>query len=109
MKATTKKVVKIIISLVYIIWALLSPLTALRAILDLDIHAIIGVIPSLLMLFAGIFGLIGIKKNFCRIFGIVIFILAAISAVVAILGSGLIAAISPIITALLAWLFIVCL
>lgn len=109
MKATTKKLVKVLISILYIVWALLSPLTAIEAILNLDIHAIIGVIPSILMLLAGIFGLIGIKKSLCRVFGVVIFVIAVATAVFAVLGSGLIAASSPIITALLAWLFIACL
>lgn len=109
MKKNTKKIVKVVISLIYIVWGLLSPVTAIKAILDLDLSAIIAVIPSILMLIVGILGLFGIKPKTCHALGVVVFVLALISAVFAVLGSGLVTAVSPIITALLAWLFIVCL
>ncbi len=104
MSATAKKVLKIIISIVYILWGLWSPISALKAILDLNVGAIASAAVGVLMLLAGIFGLIGIKKIKCRIFGIVIFV-CSLLAVVAALPS---ISINAIITAVLAWLFIVC-
>ena len=108
MKFATRKIVKIIISIVYIIWGLFSPIAAFNAILALDLSAIIATIPSLLMLFAGILGLLSIKKLKCRIYGIILFVCALAVAIPTLLTAGLIAAISPLITALLAWLYIIC-
>ncbi len=108
MKKATKSIFRIIISIIYIIWGITAPLTAIRAILDLNVPAILSATVGVLMLLAGIFGLIGMKKIKCRIFGIVIFVFAVATAVTAVLGAGITASISPIITALLAWLFIVC-
>ena len=56
------------------------------------------------MLLAGIFGLIGIKKLKCRIFGIVIFVFALIGVVTALPSLNA----NSLVTAILAWLFIAC-
>ena len=106
MKKGTKNVFRIIISIIYIIWGIMSPITAIQAILALNIPAIVSATVGVLMLLAGIFGLFGLKKSKCRAFGIVIFVFALIAVVTAIVGAGGI--VNPIITALLAWLFIVC-
>ncbi len=105
MKATTKKALKIIISIIYIIWGIAAPLTAFKAILALDLGAIASAVVGVMMLLAGIFGLMGVKKLKCRLFGIVIFICALIAVVVALPVINW----ASIITALLAWLYIVCL
>ena len=91
-----------IISIVYIVWGILSPLTALEAIIALDLSALLAAGVGILMLLAGIFGLVGIKKGKCRIFGIVIFVFAVVSAVLAF-------SVNSVVTAVLAWLFIICL
>ena len=100
-----KKLIRVLISLLYIFWGLYSPISAFRAIVALDGGAIASALVGLLMLFAGICGLIGIKKGKCRIFGIVIFVLAILAVVAAL------PAISwrAIVSAILAWLFIACL
>ncbi len=105
MKAGTKKVLKIVISIIYIIWGITAPLTAIKAILDLDLGAIASAVVGIMMLLAGIFGLIGIKKLKCRIFGIVIFVCALIAVVLALPVINW----TSIVSALLAWLYIVCL
>lgn len=105
MKIGTKKVIKIIISIIYILWGIYAPITAFQAILALDVGAIVSATVGVLMLLAGIFGLIGIKKIKCRIFGIVIFIFSLVAIAVSLPAIN----VSSIITALLAWLFIVCL
>ena len=104
MKKSTKNILKIIISIIYIAWGILSPLSAIQAIIALDISAILSATVGVLTLLAGIFGLIGIKKTKCRIFGIVIFVFSVIAVVVAIPDIS----VRGIITAVLAWLFIVC-
>ena len=106
MKKTTKNVLRIVISIVYILWGISAPLTALRAILDLDIGAIASATVGVLTLLAGIFGLIGIKRIKCRVFGIIIFVCSLVALAMS-LPSGL--AWQPIVTAILSWLFIICL
>ena len=104
MKKGTKTVLRIIISIVYIIWGLYSPLSAIKAILALNIPAVISATGGVLMLLAGIFGLIGMKKIKCRVFGIIIFAFAIVAVVTALPAIS----VDSIVTALLAWLFIVC-
>ena len=105
MKKSTRNIFKIVISIIYILWGILSPITAFKAILALDIGALLAASVGVITLLAGIFGLIGIKKIKCRIFGIVIFVLSIVSVVVALPGLN----INGIVNALLAWLFILCL
>ena len=78
MKSATKKILKIIISIIYIIWGIYSPLSVIKAVIALDIGAIISAFVGVLTLLAGIFGVIGIKKTKCRIFGIIIFIFSLV-------------------------------
>ncbi len=102
MKKKTKNVLKIIISLIYIIWGIYSPIQAFEAVVALDVGAMISASVGILMLLAGIFGLFGLEKKKCRIFGIIICVFSVIGVVVAFPN------IPAIITAVLAWLFIVC-
>ena len=104
MKRATKTILKIVISILYIVWGLYAPASAIQAVLALDLGAIASAAVGILMLFAGIFGLIGIKKLKCRIFGIVIFICSVGAVVVALPAINA----SSIVTAILAWLFIIC-
>ena len=106
MKKSTKKILKVVISILYIIWGITAPLTAIGAILAFDLSALIGAAVGVLMLLAGIFGLFGIKSDKCKLFGAIIFIGAAVSFVLSILGGGF--AWSNIVSAILAWLFITC-
>ena len=66
-------------------------------------HSDIDIFPKILYI-AGIFGLFGLKKGKCRAFGIVIFIFAIVSVVLALPTIS----VNSIVTAVLAWLFIVC-
>ena len=105
MKCPAKKIIKILISIVYIVWGIYSPISAIRAVLDLDVGAMISAAVGVLTLLAGIFGLVGIKKTKCRIFGIVILVAAVLGIVVALPTIS----VSLIVNAILAWLFILCL
>ncbi|MBR2293118.1 MAG: hypothetical protein IKA44_02265 [Clostridia bacterium] len=105
MKASTKKVLRVLISIVYILWGLYSPISAIKAILDLNIGAIASATVGVLTLLAGIFGLVGVKKNKCRVFGIIIFVCSIIAVVLALPSIS----VNSIVTAILAWLFIACL
>lgn len=104
MKKTTKNVLRIIVSIIYILWGLYSPIQAFEAVLALNVSAMITAGVGILMLLAGIFGLIGMKKIKCRVFGIIIFVFAIVGVISALPALN----VNSIITALLAWLFIVC-
>lgn len=105
-KSTTKNIFRVIISIIYIIWGIYSPLSIIKAVLALDVGAIIVASVGVITLLAGIFGLIGIKKNKCRAFGIVIMVLSIISIIYSIPMGGI--SVNSIINAVLAWLFISC-
>lgn len=105
MKKSTKNVLRVIISIVYIVWGIYSPISAIQAIISLNVGAIVSAAVGVLTLLAGIFGLIGVKKGKCRAFGIIIFIFSVVAAVLALPTI----ATNSIINAILAWLFIICL
>ncbi len=104
MKKSTKNVLKVLISIIYIVWGIYSPIDAFAAVLALSVPAMISAGVGVLTLLAGIFGLFGMEKEKCRIFGIIICIFSLIGVVTALPALN----ITSIITALLAWLFIVC-
>ena len=106
MKKSTKNILRVVISIVYIIWGIFSPITALEAIIALDPIALASATVSVLMLLAGLMGLFGIKKNKCRVFAVIVFVFALITAILSVF-SGI--DVRAIVTAILAWLFITCL
>ena len=104
MKSSTKNVLKILISIIYIVWGIYSPIQAFQAVIALDIGAIISAAVGVLTLLAGIFGLFGMEKEKCRIFGIIICVFSLIGVVTALPTINT----SSLITAILARLFILC-
>ena len=88
----------------YLLGYFYAPMTALNAIVALDISALIGAGVGLLTLIAGIFGLLGMKRFKCRIFGIIIFVFSAVAVVTALPNISA----NSLVSAVLAWLFIVC-
>ena len=104
MKKSTKSVLKVIISIVYIIWGIYAPIQAFAALVTLNVPAMISAGVGILTLLAGVFGLFGMKKDKWRAFGIVILVISLIGVVVAIPTFNF----SSMIKALMAWLFIVC-
>ena len=102
MKSVTKNITRVIISLIYIVWGIMAPLSALKALLALDLTGIVTAAVGVLMLIAGFYGLLAIKKAKVRAFGVVIFVVAVISVVLALPAINYVS----IVTAILAWLFI---
>ena len=106
-----KRFFQIIISIVYILWGIGAPLTLIGNLATLNIAALtdlavlISVATGLVMLFAGIFGLLGIKPLKRRILGIIIFVLAASSVIASLVGGGI--NWQAILQAVMAWLYIV--
>ena len=89
-----KKIIHIIISVVYILWGIGAPLTLIKQIASLDfssllsIGMLISVVTGLIMFFAGIFGLLRIRPLKRRILGVIILILAALGVMTSVLGGG---------------------
>lgn len=108
MKKSTKSLLRIVISIVYIVWGISSPLALLESILALNLSAILSAALGVLMLVAGVFGLLGIRRSRARVFGIVIFVLAVLSAISVFSSFSLGALVQPLVSAVLAWLFITC-
>ena len=106
-----KKIIHIIISIVYIIWGIGAPLTLIKSLESLDLSSLtslgtlVSVATGLVMLLAGIFGLFRIKPLKRRIFGVIIFILAASSVITSLVGGNI--AWQSILQAVMAWLYII--
>ena len=78
-----KTFLRIVTSIVYIAWGIFSPLSALEAVMALSIPALISAGVGILMLVAGVLGLVGLKKNKRRIFAIVILVMSALPIITA--------------------------
>ena len=106
-----KKIIHIIISIGYIIWGIGAPLSLIKSLVSLDITSLtsigtlISIATGLVMLFAGIFGLLRIKRLKRLILGIVIFVLAVSGVITSIAGGGL--SWQAILQAVMAWLYII--
>ena len=106
-----KRLIHIIISIVYIIWGIGAPLTLIKDLATLNLASLtsvgtlISVATGLVMLFAGIYGLFRIKPFKRRVLGIVIMILAISGVVTSVLGGGL--SWQSLLQAIMAWLYIV--
>ena len=106
-----KKLIHIIISIVYIVWGIGAPLSLIKSLVALDlaslasIGTLISVATGLVMLFAGIFGLLRIKPLKRRILGIVIFVLAICGVVTSVVGGDF--SWQALLQALMAWAYIV--
>ena len=106
-----KKVLHIVISIVYIIWGIGAPLTLVKSLATLDltslasIGTLISVATGIVMLLAGIFGLLRIKPLKRRLLGIFIFVLALAGVVTSVIGGGF--SWQALLQALMAWAYIV--
>ena len=89
-----KKVLHVIISIVYIIWGIGAPLSLIKSLATLDlasltsIGTLISVATGLVMLLAGILGLLRIKPLKRRLLGILILVLALAGVVTSLVGGG---------------------
>ncbi|MDD6260762.1 MAG: hypothetical protein PUA74_06745 [Clostridiales bacterium] len=111
MSASKTNSCRIVISLIYIVMGIDSLIpsieSALRSALELDIIGILTASVGILMLLAGLFGILDVKRGVCRTMGIIIFAVSAFMFVWSLLkGQGYQR--DGLIGAALAWLFIIC-
>ena len=102
-KSSTKNLVRTIISILFII---VGAATAISAIMGgLNIWPLIVGIVTLL---AGVFAIMRTKPLYCRIFGIIVFVVAAVSFVISLLSKGASPDWWSLANAIIAWLYIIC-
>ena len=101
----TQSIIHVIISIIYIIWGIYSPLSALNAIISLNMAALVGAAIGVITLVAGVLGLFRIKPSVRRVLGIIIFVLSIVSIATALMGGGI--NWQAILQAILAWLYII--
>ena len=111
MSASKTNSCRIVISLIYIVMGIDSLIpsieAALRSALELDIIGILTASVGILMLLAGLFGILDVKRGVCRTMGIIICAVSAFMFVWAIRkGQGYQR--DGLIGAALGWLFIIC-
>ena len=105
-----KKIIHIIISLIYIVWGIGAPLTFVKSLANLDFESVLSigmllsVATGLLMLVAGILGLFRLRPIHRRLLGVIIFVLALASAATSLMGGNI--AWQAILQAVMAWLYI---
>lgn len=113
MKSKTKKVFRVVVSLIFIILGLTSAISSIPALLsglvNLQFHVIWGFAFDVIMFFAGLLGLLRLKRSTCTVLAVILFIGFAIAAASSIVANA------PIFTvifaaakAVIAWLFIGC-
>ena len=101
-KSTKRGLTRVMISILYIIWGIMAPVSAIKAVLALDLTGIVTAAVGVLMLIAGFYGLIDVRRAKIRTFGVIIFVAAVLSVVLAMPTINVVS----IITAVLAWLYI---
>ncbi len=101
-KSTKRGLVRVLISLLYIVWGIMAPLSAIKALLALDLTGIVTAAVGVLMLIAGFYGLLDVRRAKIRTFGVIIFVVAVLSVVLSLPAINVVS----IITAVLAWLYI---
>ena len=111
MAASKTNSCRVVISLIYITIGIDSLVpsvrTALKSALDLDLIGILTASVGILMLLAGLFGILDVKRGVCKTMGIIIFVVSAFMFVWSLVkGQGYQR--DGLIGAALAWLFIVC-
>lgn len=99
-----KTFLRIVTSIIFIVWGIYSPLSALDAIMSLNVSALISAGVGVLMLIAGVLGLIGIKKNKRRIFAIIILVMSVLPMITALPAFSL----SALITVAVSVLYLLC-
>ena len=113
MRSATKNVFRVVVSLVFIVLGLTSAVASLPSLLaglaSLEFHVAWGFAFDVIMFFAGLLGLLKLKRATCTVLAVILFIgflIAAISSVLAV--ASLPTVVFSAAKAVIAWLFIGC-
>ena len=113
MKAKSRNLLKIIVSLVFIFLGLASAipgvLGVLKALPSIQLYAVLAVAFDVIMFFAGLLGLMRMKKSVCIVLSVILFVGFAISAVSAVFANAPILDVAlAIVKAVVAWFYVGC-
>ena len=100
---------RIIISIIYIVLGAGSLIAIVNAVKNFDVWAILACVGGAVMFFAGLLGLFNAKPGICRILGLIVFVLAAISFVKAIIAGAFTSFMTWVylVQAIIAWYFVI--
>ena len=104
--AGKKNVTRILISIIFIAYGVSSVVTAIMAMLGLDLAVVLGCALGILMFTTGICGLFGVQIKICRIFGVIVCILSALNFALALADGRF--DVQSMVQALLAWIYFDC-
>jgi hypothetical protein len=104
-KSSKADAIRVVVSLIYICMGVASVISALEALMRLDLVGILTSAVGVLMFVSGILCLAKLKTGVCRFFGILIFAVSAFNVVSALLGGAF--EFTAMTQVLLAWLFII--
>ena len=104
--ASKKNITRVLISIIFIAYGVSSVLTAIKALLSLELAAVLGCALGILMFVTGILGILRTKIKICRILGVIICILSALKFAMALAGGAF--AVDCLVQALLAWKMLLC-
>ncbi|MBE6547100.1 MAG: hypothetical protein E7668_06655 [Ruminococcaceae bacterium] len=104
--AGKKNVTKILVSIIFIAYGISSVFDAFAALLELDLGGVLGCALGLLMFVTGIFGFFKNQITVCRVLGVIICLLSALSFALSLAGGAF--AVQALVQALLAWIYFDC-
>ena len=113
MKSATRNILRVIVSIVFIALGLLSAIPGVLNIIKMlpaiNLYSILAVAFDVVMFFAGLLGLLRMKKAVCVVLSVILFLGFAVSAVSAILANAQIFDIIFMAAkAVVAWFYIGC-
>lgn len=104
--AGKKNVTRALISIIFIAYGVSSVITAVVAMIGLDLSVVLGCALGILMFTTGICGLFGVKIKICRILGVLVCLLSVIKFALALAGGTF--DVQSMVQALLAWIYFDC-
>lgn len=104
--ASKRNITRVLISIIFIAYGVSSVLLALKAVLALELAAVLGCALGILMFVTGILGLFRTQIKTCRVLGIIICVLAALKFAMGLAGGAF--QVDLLVQALLAWIYFDC-
>ncbi len=106
MEKSKKKMTRIPISIIFVLYGATTLIGGFEALLTLELSCILSFAWGILMFLSGAFGLIGKSKKLCRTMAIVICVLAALNFVLALVRGRFDH--QTLVYALLSWIYFDC-
>lgn len=113
MKAVTRNIFRVVVSLIFIVLGLSSAIPGVLGLVaniaNIQFHMIWAVAFDVIMFFAGLLGLLKMKRSTCTVLAVILFIGFAIAAASGFMANaGILTVAFAVAKALVAWLYIGC-